>query len=99
MKRVLFTALARRDIESIWDFTAATWDADQADYYTDSIEECCMRVAAGTVAGKPTTNPPGYRKAFAGSHLVFYRETEDIVTIVRILHQRQDVEHHLSDSP
>jgi plasmid stabilization system protein ParE len=34
-------------------------------------------------------------KYAVGSHLVFYRETGHDIVIVRILHQRMDVERHL----
>jgi len=37
----------------------------------------------------------GYQKFPAGSHLLFYPTTPDEIDIVRILHQRLDVERHL----
>jgi toxin ParE1/3/4 len=38
---------------------------------------------------------PGYRKYLVGSHVLFYRVTNTDVVVVRILHQRMDVERHL----
>jgi toxin ParE1/3/4 len=38
----------------------------------------------------------GYRKLAAGSHTLFYRVTaEDVIEVVRVLHQRMDVDRHL----
>jgi len=34
---------------------------------------------------------PGLRRALVGSHVVFFREDEAAVTVVRVLHQRMDV--------
>jgi toxin ParE1/3/4 len=33
----------------------------------------------------------GLRRALAGSHVVFFREDAEAVTVVRVLHQRMDV--------
>ena len=30
----------------------------------------------------------------AGSHVVFYRETDDTIDVIRVLHQRMDIERH-----
>lgn len=39
---------------------------------------------------------PGYRKLSAGSHTLFYRVTgEGTIDVVRVLHQRMDVDRNL----
>jgi len=39
---------------------------------------------------------PGYRKLAAGSHMLFYRvSVEGVIDVVRVLHQRMDVDRHL----
>lgn len=35
---------------------------------------------------------PGYRKALSGRHVLFYRQGAQGVEVVRILHQRMDVD-------
>lgn len=37
----------------------------------------------------------GYRRYRVGSHVLFYRCVGDGVDIVRILHERMDIERHL----
>lgn len=37
----------------------------------------------------------GYRRYGIGSHLLFYRETDTGVDVIRILHQRMDPTRHL----
>jgi toxin ParE1/3/4 len=38
---------------------------------------------------------PDYRKYPVGSHILFYRVTKAAIVVVRILHQRMDVERHI----
>jgi toxin ParE1/3/4 len=39
---------------------------------------------------------PGYRKLAAGSHILYYPVRPDgVIDIVRVLHQRMDVDRHL----
>ncbi|MBW4480457.1 MAG: type II toxin-antitoxin system RelE/ParE family toxin [Tolypothrix brevis GSE-NOS-MK-07-07A] len=37
---------------------------------------------------------PGYRKYHIGRHLIFYQETDEHIDIIRVLHDRMDVESH-----
>ena len=38
---------------------------------------------------------PGYRKYHVGRHLIFYRQSTEGLEIIRILHDRMDVETYL----
>lgn len=97
MKEVLFRPEARADINDIWDYTAERWDDDQADTYTRQIADACKRLAAGTRSGRPIEDiRPGYYKFLAGSHVIYYRERNVEIEIVRVLHQHMDAERHLS---
>jgi toxin ParE1/3/4 len=40
---------------------------------------------------------PGYCKYQVGRHLIFYRQVSDGLEIVRVLHDRMDVETHFND--
>jgi len=37
----------------------------------------------------------GYRKHHVGRHLIFYRQADEAVEIIRILHDSMDIERHL----
>ena len=39
----------------------------------------------------------GYRASKVKSHLIFYRVKDDRVEIIRILHERMDIDTRLSD--
>ncbi|GAB2454554.1 type II toxin-antitoxin system RelE/ParE family toxin [Nocardia tengchongensis] len=96
MSRYLLSPAAAADIDEIWDYTHDRWDADQADEYIREIQRAIERAAAHPHIGRSCDDiRPGYFKIAAGSHVAFYRVTADAIIIVRILHQRMDVDRHL----
>jgi len=87
--------LAQADLEDIWSYTALRWSAEQAESYHAAIIATFEGLAAGNKQGRSSDVRDGYFKYAVGSHLVFYRRSETIIDIVRILHQRMDVTRHL----
>jgi toxin ParE1/3/4 len=88
---------ARRDLASIWQYTAKHWSSDQAERYTAEIVDACRAVSEGHRQGRPIDDiRPGYFKIAVRSHVVYYRVRNDGVYIVaRILHQRMDTSAHI----
>lgn len=88
---------ARRDLSEIWDYTAHRWGEDQADRYVRQITAVCTDLAAGRKAGRSADAiRAGYFRCTAGSHVLFYRLGDaQGIEVIRILHQRMDVERHL----
>ncbi|WP_375303811.1 type II toxin-antitoxin system RelE/ParE family toxin [Niastella sp. OAS944] len=39
----------------------------------------------------------GYRASKVKSHLIFYRIVNDVVEIIRILHEQMDIDNRLAD--
>lgn len=95
MKTIAFSPAARADLAAIWDYSAQTWGPDQADHYTDTIRDACLELASGEKRGRVVDVRPGYLKITAGSHRVYFRETDDRIEVIRILHGKQDVESRL----
>ena len=87
---------AQKDIDDIWDYTVERWGEQQADAYVRLLEAAIAAVAADPTIGQACDDVrPGYRMRFVGSHILFYRTTMTALIVVRILHQRMDVERHL----
>ena len=80
-----------------WDDTHDRWGIDQAEEYLRELQHAIDRAAANPRIGHACNEiRPGYRKLAAGSHTLFYRVTaDDLIDVVRILHQRMDVDRHL----
>jgi toxin ParE1/3/4 len=92
MKELVYSPLAEADLGEIWDYTAHRWDADQADACVAMIANTALNLARGMTPGQSIDwLRAGYRRRLAGSHAIFYRETESTIIVVRVLHQRMDV--------
>lgn len=95
MSLVTFSPAAAADLNSIWNYTAEDWGVDQADRYTDDIENICGCLARGEKQGRKADVREGYRKQAVGKHCVFFRMADAGIEVIRILHQHMDVERHL----
>lgn len=88
---------ANEDLEKIWLYTFETWSKEQADRYYNLLIDECRYISTHFEDGKSMEHiKPGYRVSKVKSHLVFYKNAGDGITeIIRILHQRMDIESRL----
>lgn len=87
---------AERDLEAIFDYTVREWGLRQAEHYAAVIENACARLAeAPELAQDCGYIRAGYRRAAVGRHVLYFRVEEWGIAVVRILHQRMDVERHV----
>jgi len=86
------------DLEEIWLYTVEKWSIKQADrYYSlifDEIDFICKNVDTGKSMNHVRK---GYRASKVKSQLIFYRVTNDSVEIIRILHERMDIDNRLAE--
>jgi toxin ParE1/3/4 len=97
VSRYVLSPAAQADLEETWDYTCRRWDVDQAEEYLRELQHAIERAASNPRIGRACDEiRPGYRKLAAGSHTLYYRiNSEGVVDIVRVLHQRMDVDRHL----
>lgn len=95
MSFVTFSPAAAADLDSIWDYTVEEWGVDQADRYTDDIQNTCNSLARGEKRGRDVDVRSDYLKHAVGKHFVFFRTTQSGIEVIRILHQSMDVGRHL----
>lgn len=91
---------AAEDIENIWLYTFENWSLEQADRYLDLIFDEIEYLAANPNGGKDFSHVrKNYRRSSVKSHIVFYRhlESQDDIEVIRVLHQRMDIENRLDD--
>ena len=96
MKVVAFSPAAEADLAEIWDYSAEKWGLGQADSYIDAIRDVCQALAQGSKQGRPAEVLPDFQKYLCGSHVVYFLDHADHLDVIRVLHQRQDVERNLS---
>ena len=88
---------AIKDLNAIWIYTLNKWSKEQADRYYDLIIGEIEFISDNFLTGKSAEQTrKNYRVTKIKSHLIFYRKIEnDIVEIVRILHQRMYIKKRL----
>ena len=92
------TARAKADLRSIGRYTQATWGREQRNTYLARLDACFHLLAREPERGRACdVIRPGYRKYHVGRHLIFYRQSPGGIEIIRILHDRMDMEAHLDD--
>lgn len=94
--RLQFTPAARADIDHIFDFTLERWGKDQALRYLREIQKCCDGLINGLSHIRSADHVrPGYFKEAVGVHVIYFHQTDAAIVVVRILHQRMDVDQRL----
>lgn len=89
---------ARKDLEKIWAYTFETWSIEQADRYINQIIEEIEYIAVKPESGKDFNYiRKGYLRTKVKLHFIFYKvdKKNKIVEVIRILHQRMDIENRL----
>ena len=96
MKRLHLSPKAQSDLAEIWDFTTENWGTARAEGYVRAIRKACNGLCDGSSDSTAIDHVrQGYRKRIVGSHLLLFRETDDTIAVIRILHQRMDPDRHL----
>ena len=88
---------AIKDLDDIWFYTCQKWSVEQADRYYYLIIDEIKFIASNPLTGRSVSYiKEGYRSTIIKSHVIFYRQIEnDIILIVRILHQNMDIENRM----
>mgnify|MGYP001353027297 CR=1 FL=1 len=92
--------LASQDLEDIWDHTFENWSIKQADRYLNLIIDEIEFIAQNPQLGIDFSFiRKGYYRSKVKSHYIFYRidKKNKRVEIIRILHQKMDIEYRLND--
>jgi len=92
--------LASLDLENIWTFTFENWSIEQADRYFNLIMDEIEYIAENPLSGSDFNSiRKGYFRSKIKSHFIFYKINNKykLVEIIRILHERMDIESRLGD--
>jgi toxin ParE1/3/4 len=97
MSNYQISEAALSDIRRIWDYTLETWSDEQAERYYNLLLDEIEYIADNFESGKNMDHIKiGYRSSKVKSHLIFYKRVDDqVIEIVRILHQMMDIENRL----
>jgi toxin ParE1/3/4 len=91
---------AEEDLERIWLYTLEIWSKEQADRYLSLIFDEIEFITANPKTGQDFDHiRKNYRYSKVKSHLIFYKhkKSEDVIEVIRILHERMDLENRINE--
>src|ERR1700682_3257497 len=92
-KRIFRSSDADRDLVAIWQFAAEEWLPEMADRHLREVDHVCERLLNQPELGRQRQDLlPGMRSFLIRPHVVFYKLAPTGIYIVRVLHQRLDLE-------
>lgn len=99
-REIRLSATAEEDLRRIADYTRRHWGDRQRTVYLGRIRTLLadLRDRPGIGAARPEI-APGLRAHPVGRHVVFYRDTEAALVVVRILHRSMDPRRHVDPDP
>jgi len=89
-KSYALSPLAEIDLEEIWLYTFENWSLVQADSYHRDLIATFEGLVSGTKMGREINVRPDYLKCLVGSHVIYFRDTDKQIEVIRVLHQWQD---------
>jgi toxin ParE1/3/4 len=100
MTGFVLTNKAKSDLKSIGIYTKNKWGEQQRNRYLTAFDKAFRDLAKDHLKGCDCGEiRSGYRKYEVGRHVIFYREIDaSLIEMVRVLHQRMDVESRLAES-
>lgn len=95
-KAIRLSDPASRDLQAIAEYTLSEWGAKQKEAYLNLIKQSFKALSHSGNIGKHRDDiAEGLYSYSVKKHVVFFRETEDEFMIIRILHDRMDMEKQL----
>lgn len=92
MLKIHKLAQAEADLLEIWRYSFETWGEAQADRYYDALVRGINLLVRNPNIGTACDDiREGYRRFKIERHVIFYKISPEILTIVRVLHERMDI--------
>ena len=86
---------ADSDLEKIFHYSVENWGEDRASQYIYTLVDSFQQLADGSMMGDDYGHiRPHLYACRVASHRVFYKMTEEGVSIYRVLHQAMDFKRH-----
>ena len=96
MLSVVKTPLAENDLIQIWHYSYNKWGADKAVEYLLQLDSGMQELIKNPLLGKSRDIVrTGYRSIQINRHVIYYRIDEDVIDIMRVLHERMIPAKHL----
>jgi toxin ParE1/3/4 len=99
MSKYIINEKALEDINKIWIYTEENWSEEQADrYYNLIFDEIEYIVTNFEMARDFEKFRKNYKFSKVKSHYIFFKKTNaNEIEVIRILHERMDIENQLGE--
>jgi toxin ParE1/3/4 len=92
-RRIIWSLPAERDLVEVWNYLYREASRDIADAQARKIRDRCALLRAHPLMGRPRDKlQPGLRAVLVSPYIVFHRVMDNDVQIVRVLHERRNIE-------
>ncbi|MEY4508835.1 MAG: hypothetical protein RLZZ450_957 [Pseudomonadota bacterium] len=95
MKRCHFTESAENDLHRIADYSYTRWGLARTLRYVEGLRDTAAMLAEHPELGRSVARKPPLRRFEDLHHVLFYREVDDGIEVVCVLHERQDPDSYL----
>jgi len=91
LRRVIWAPKSRKDLQEVWRYYERVASAEIADKLLREIEAAGRRLAVNALMWRRRDEVlPGLRSVLVHPYTIFFRVHEEVVQIVRALHERRD---------
>jgi toxin ParE1/3/4 len=96
MSRYVFSNEAENDLVEIYRYGFITYGENKADLYIEALKEKCQFIAdmPDICPDRDEFNPP-VKIYHHKKHLIIYIVETDFILIIRVLHERMDIQQHM----
>ncbi|MCL1472635.1 type II toxin-antitoxin system RelE/ParE family toxin [Argonema antarcticum] len=92
MSNYILSPLAIQDLDEIYDYIASN-NLDAAENFVDNVEQKCQTLAQFPNMGKSYENLlPQLRGVPVNNYVIFYRQVQNGIQVVRVLSGYRDLE-------
>ena len=96
MTKFILSNIADGDLADIFEYGVLNFGIDQATRYLLEINDKFQFIADNKELGRPAEEiSKGLKRAIHNTHVIFYKEMEGSILIVRVLRREMDFMRHL----
>jgi toxin ParE1/3/4 len=90
-RRIVWAPAAKNDLSDIWRYFIGVASQEVAERLLRDIQRASERVGQRPLAWRARDEVlPGLRSILVHPYVIFYRPKDEIIEIVRVLHQRRN---------
>lgn len=93
--KVRYTPAAQDDLIGIAEYSFEQWGAERAKHYIEGVDGAAQQLPELLGITRLVEGFPQLRRMQVDRHILFFRIVDDVIEIVRILHERMMPEEHL----